>query len=212
MDRTTLDPEIQQAREELGRLLDDLINQPLIDEARRIAGDNLNQMKSDIQAQGGGLRRQIDTGFTTTNDDLGDAVDKVRSAVSKVGNEVAHAAQSTQLRLEGMESSLNNLTAGIVSSEKRLTNLLQTLLHHNATSFKAVTALLHTQQAEYSKAITEVSKELEGLKAVTSIEREHFQQVQQVHRFRFKILLGLLMLATGGIFTLLLKLVPELTA
>lgn len=206
MGRTTLDPEIQQAREELGRLLDDLINQPLIDEARRIAGDNLNQMKSDIQAQGGGLRRQIDTGFTTTNDDLGDAVDKVRSAVSKVGNEVAYAAQSTQLRLEGMESSLNNLTAGIVSSEKRLTSSLQALLHHNATSFKAVTALLHTQQAEYSKAITEVSKELEGLKAVASTERERFQQVQQVHRFRFKILLGLLLLATGGIFTLLLKL------
>ena len=43
MDRTTLDPEIQQAREELGRLLDDLINQPLVEEARRLASDNRDE-------------------------------------------------------------------------------------------------------------------------------------------------------------------------
>lgn len=53
MDRATLEPEIQQAREELGRLLDELINQPLVEEARRIAGDNLDQLQSDIKTQGG---------------------------------------------------------------------------------------------------------------------------------------------------------------
>src|SRR3546814_19088287 len=103
MDRTTLDPEFQQAREELGRLLDDLINQPLVEEARRLASDNLDQLKSDIQAQGGGLRRQIDTGFPATNADLGDAVDKVRSAVSKIGNDGIQHGQSPQQPMEGLE-------------------------------------------------------------------------------------------------------------
>ena len=206
MDRTTLDPEIQQAREELGRLLDDLINQPLVEEARRLASDNLDQLKSDIQAQGGGLRRQIDTGFTATNDDLGDAVDKVRSAVSKIGNDVLQAAQSTQLRLEGMEPLLNSLDAGLASSEERLTRLMQAQLHHNATSFKAMTVLLNTQQAEYSQAIASVSQELEGVKGMLCAEREDFQRTLQEQRFRFKTLLGLLLLTGVGTSSVLLKL------
>ena len=206
MDRTTLDPEIQQAREELGRLLDDLINQPLVEEARRLASDNLDQLKSDIQAQGGGLRRQIDTGFTATNDDLGDAVDKVRSAVSKIGNDVLQAAQSTQLRLEGMEPLLNSLDAGLASSEERLTRLMQAQLHHNATSFKAMTVLLNTQQAEYSQAIASVSQELAGVKAMLCAEREDFQRTLQEQRFRFKTLLGLLLLTGVGTSSVLLKL------
>ncbi|KRP95673.1 hypothetical protein EGJ27_22910 [Pseudomonas sp. v388] len=206
MDRTTLDPEIQQAREELGRLLDDLINQPLVEEARRLASDNLDQLKSDIQAQGGGLRRQIDTGFTATNDDLGDAVDKVRSAVSKIGNDVLQAAQSTQLRLEGMEPLLNSLDAGLASSEERLTRLMQAQLHHNATSFKAMTVLLNTQQAEYSQAIASVSQELAGVKEMLCAEREDFQRTLQEQRFRFKTLLGLLLLTGVGTSSVLLKL------
>lgn len=206
MDRTTLDPEIQQAREELGRLLDDLINQPLVEEARRLASDNLDQLKSDIQAQGGGLRRQIDTGFTATNDDLGDAVDKVRSAVSKIGNDVLQAAQSTQLRLEGMEQLLNSLDAGLASSEERLTRLMQAQLHHNATSFKAMTVLLNTQQAEYSQAIASVSQELAGVKEMLCAEREDFQRALQEQRFRFKTLLGLLLLTGVGTSSVLLKL------
>lgn len=206
MDRTTLDPEIQQAREELGRLLDDLINQPLVEEARRLASDNLDQLKSDIQAQGGGLRRQIDTGFTATNDDLGDAVDKVRSAVSKIGNDVLQAAQSTQLRLEGMEQLLNSLDAGLASSEERLTRLMQAQLHHNATSFKAMTVLLNTQQAEYSQAIASVSQELAGVKEMLCAEREDFQRTLQEQRFRFKTLLGLLLLTGVGTSSVLLKL------
>ena len=206
MDRTTLDPEIQQAREELGRLLDDLINQPLVEEARRLASDNLDQLKSDIQAQGGGLRRQIDTGFTATNDDLGDAVDKVRSAVSKIGNDVLQAAQSTQLRLEGMEPLLNSLNAGLASSEERLTRLMQAQLHHNATSFKAMTVLLNTQQAEYSQAIASVSQELAGVKEMLCAEREDFQRTLQEQRFRFKTLLGLLLLTGVGTSSVLLKL------
>ena len=206
MDRTTLDPEIQQAREELGRLLDDLINQPLVEEARRLASDNLDQLKSDIQAQGGGLRRQLDTGFTATNDDLGDAVDKVRSAVSKIGNDVLQAAQSTQLRLEGMEQLLNSLDAGLASSEERLTRLMQAQLHHNATSFKAMTVLLNTQQAEYSQAIASVSQELAGVKEMLCAEREDFQRTLQEQRFRFKTLLGLLLLTGVGTSSVLLKL------
>jgi len=206
MDRTTLDPEIQQAREELGRLLDDLINQPLVEEARRLASDNLDQLKSDIQAQGGGLRRQIDTGFTATNDDLGDAVDKVRSAVSKIGNDVLQAAQSTQLRLEGMEPLLNSLDAGLASSEERLTRLMQAQLHHNAASFKAMTVLLNTQQAEYSQAIASVSQELAGVKEMLCAEREDFQRTLQEQRFRFKTLLGLLLLTGVGTSSVLLKL------
>ena len=206
MDRTTLDPEIQQAREELGRLLDDLINQPLVEEARRLASDNLDQLKSDIQAQGGGLRRQIDTGFTATNDDLGDAVDKVRSAVSKIGNDVLQAAQSTQLRLEGMEPLLNSLNAGLASSEERLTRLLQAQLHHNTTSSKAMTLLLNTQQAEYSQAIASVSQELAGVKEMLCAEREDFQRTLQEQRFRFKTLLGLLLLTGVGTSSVLLKL------
>lgn len=206
MDRTTLDPEIQQAREELGRLLDDLINQPLVEEARRLASDNLDQLKSDIQAQGGGLRRQIDTGFTATNDDLGDAVDKVRSAVSKIGNDVLQAAQSTQLRLEGMEPLLNSLDAGLASSEESLTRLMQAQLHHNATSFKAMTVLLNTQQAEYSQAIASVSQELAGVKEMLCAEREDFQRTLQEQRFRFKTLLGLLLLTGVGTSSVLLKL------
>ena len=206
MDRSTLDPEIQQAREELGRLLDDLINQPLVEEARRLASDNLDQLKSDIQAQGGGLRRQIDTGFTATNDDLGDAVDKVRSAVSKIGNDVLQAAQSTQLRLEGMEPLLNSLDAGLASSEERLTRLMQAQLHHNATSFKAMTVLLNTQQAEYSQAIASVSQELAGVKEMLCAEREDFQRTLQEQRFRFKTLLGLLLLTGVGTSSVLLKL------
>lgn len=206
MDRSTLDPEIQQAREELGRLLDELINQPLGEEARRIAGENLDQLKSDIQAQGGGLRRQIDTGFTATNDDLGDAVDKVRSAVSKIGNDVLQAAQSTQLRLEGMEPLLNSLDAGLASSEERLTRLMQAQLHHNATSFKAMTVLLNTQQAEYSQAIASVSQELAGVKEMLCAEREDFQRTLQEQRFRFKTLLGLLLLTGVGTSSVLLKL------
>ena len=206
MDRSTLDPEIQQAREELGRLLDDLINQPLVEEARRLASDNLDQLKSDIQAQGGGLRRQIDTGFTATNDDLGDAVDKVRSAVSKIGNDVLQAAQSTQLRLEGMEQLLNSLDAGLASSEERLTRLMQAQLHHNATSFKAMTVLLNTQQAEYSQAIASVSQELAGVKEMLCAEREDFQRTLQEQRFRFKTLLGLLLLTGVGTSSVLLKL------
>ncbi len=206
MDRSTLDPEIQQAREELGRLLDELINQPLGEEARRIAGENLDQLKSDIQAQGGGLRRQIDTGFTTTNDDLGDAVDKVQSAVSKLGNDVIQTAQNTQLRLEEMAPLLNNLDAGLASSEERLTRLLQAQLHHNTTSSKAMTLLLNTQQAEYSQAIAGVSQELAGVKEMLCAEREDFQRAQREQRFRFKILTGLLLLTGLGISTLLYKL------
>jgi CubicO group peptidase (beta-lactamase class C family) len=206
MDRSTLDPEIQQAREELGRLLDELINQPLGEEARRIAGENLDQLKSDIQAQGGGLRRQIDTGFTATNDDLGDAVDKVRSAVSKIGNDVIQTAQNTQLRLEGMAPLLNSLDAGLASSEERLTRLMQAQLHHNATSFKAMTILLNTQQAEYSQDIASVSQELAGVKEMLCAEREDFQQTLQEQRFRFKTLLGLLLLTGVGTSSVLLKL------
>ena len=206
MDRTTLDPEIQQAREELGRLLDDLINQPLVEEARRLASDNLDQLKSDIQAQGGGLRRQIDTGFTATNDDLGDAVDKVRSAVSKIGNDVLQAAQSTQLRLEGMEPLLNSLDAGLASSEERLTKLMQAQLHHSATSFKAMTLLLNTQQEDNSKSIANLSAELEGVKGMLCAEREDFQRALQEQRFRFKTLLGLLLLTGVGTSSVLLKL------
>ncbi|WP_340053739.1 hypothetical protein [Pseudomonas sp. JAI120] len=206
MDRSTLDPEIQQAREELGRLLDELINQPLGEEARRIAGENLDQLKSDIQAQGGGLRRQIDTGFTATNDDLGDAVDKVRSAVSKIGNDVIQTAQNTQLRLEEMAPLLNSLDAGLASSEERLTRLMQAQLHHNATSFKSMMVLLNTQQAEYSQAIASVSQELAGVKEMLCAEREHFQRAQREQRLRFNILAGLLLLTGVGISTLLLKL------
>ncbi|WP_417788463.1 hypothetical protein [Stutzerimonas xanthomarina] len=206
MDRSTLDPEIQQAREELGRLLDELINQPLGEEVRRIAGDNLDQLKFDIQAQGGGLRRQIDTGFTTTNDDLGDAVDKVRSAVSKIGNDVIQAAQSTKQRLESMEPLLNSLDAGLASSEKRLTILIQAQLHHNATSFNAMTELLNTQQTEYSQAIANVSEELRGVKGMLYAEREEFQRAQLQQRFGFRILSGLLLLTGIGTTTLLLKL------
>lgn len=206
MDRSTLDPEIQQAREELGRLLDDLINQPLAEEARRLASDNLDQLKSDIQAQGGGLRRQIDTGFTATNDDLGDAVDKVRSAVSKIGNDVIQSAQNTQLRLEGMEPLLNSLDAGLASSEERLTKLMQAQILHNATSFKAMTVLLNTQQAEHNQAIANVSQELVGLKDMLCAEREEFQRAQLEQRFRFRILSGLLLLIAVGTSSLLLKL------
>ena len=206
MDRATLEPEIQQAREELGRLLDELINQPLVEEARRIAGDNLDQLQSDIKTQGGGLRRQIDTGFTTTNDDLGDAVDKVRSAVSKIGTDVTQAAQTTQLRLEGMEPLLNSLAAGIVSSEERLTTLMQAQLHHSATSFKAMTLLLNTQQEENSKSIANLSAELEGVKGMLCAEREDFQRALQEQRFRFKTLLGLLLLTGVGTSSVLLKL------
>ncbi|WP_433738600.1 hypothetical protein [Pseudomonas putida] len=205
MDRATLEPEIQQAREELGRLLDDLINQPLVEEARRIAGDNLDQLKSDIKTQGGGLRRQIDTGFTTTNDDLGDAVDKVRSAVTKIGNDLTQAAQSTQLRLEGIEPLLNNLDAGLMSSEERLTKLMQTQLHHSATSFKAMTVLLNTQQEEYSKTVANVSEELESVKGMLYVEREDFQRALQEQRFRFKTLLGLFLLTGVGTSAILLK-------
>jgi hypothetical protein len=206
MDRSTLDPEIQQAREELGRLLDDLINQPLAEEVRRLASDNLDQLKSDIQAQGGGLRRQIDTGFTATNDDLGDAVDKVRSVVSKIGNDVIQSAQNTQLRLEGMEPLLNSLNAGLASSEERLTKLMQAQILHNATSFKAMTVLLNTQQAEHNQAIANVSQELVGLKDMLCAEREEFQRAQREQRFRFRILSGLLLLIAVGTSSLLLKL------
>lgn len=206
MDRSTLNPEIQQAREELGRLLDDLINQPLAEEARRLASENLDQLKSDIQAQGGGLRRQIDTGFTATNDDLGDAVDKVRSAVSKIGNDVIQSAQNTQLRLESMEPLLNSLNAGLASSEERLTKLMQTQILHNATSFKAMTVLLNTQQAEHNQAIANVSQELVGLKEMLCAEREEFQRAQLEQRLRFRILSGLLLLIAVGTSSLLLKL------
>lgn len=206
MDRSTLNPEIQQAREELGRLLDDLINQPLAEEARRLASENLDQLKSDIQAQGGGLRRQIDTGFTATNDDLGDAVDKVRSAVSKIGNDVIQSAQNTQLRLEGMEPLLNSLNAELASSEERLTKLMQTQILHNATSFKAMTVLLNTQQAEHNQAIANVSQELVGLKDMLCAEREEFQRAQLEQRLRFRILSGLLLLIAVGTSSLLLKL------
>lgn len=206
MDRSTLDPEIQQAREELGRLLDELINQPLGEEARRIAGENLDQLRSDIQAQGGGLRRQIDSGFTATNDDLGDAVDKVRSAVSKIGNDVIQTAQNTQLRLEEIAPLLNSLDAGLASSEERLTRLMQAQLHHYATSFKAMMVLLNTQQAEYSQAIASVSQELAGVKEMLCAEREDFQRAQREQRLRFNILAGLLLLTGVGISTLLLKL------
>lgn len=206
MDRSTLDPEIQQAREELGRLLDELINQPLGEEARRIAGENLDQLKSDIQAQGGGLRRQIDTGFTATNDDLGDAVDKVRSAVAKIGNDVIQTAQSTQMRLGEMTPLFNSLDAGLASSEERLTRLMQAQLHHNATSFKAMTVLLNTQQAEYSQAVASVSQELAEVKEILCAEREDFQRAQREQRLRFKILAGLLLLTGVGTSTLLFKL------
>ncbi|MBK5519271.1 hypothetical protein [Pseudomonas sp. TH10] len=206
MDRATLEPEIQQAREELGRLLDELINQPLADEARRIAGDSLDQLQSDIKTQGGGLRRQIDTGFTTTNDDLGDAVDKVRLAVSKIGTDVTQTAQTTQLRLEGMEPLLNSLAAEIVSSEERLTKLMQAQLHHSATSFKAMTLLLNTQQDDNSKSIANLSAELEGVKGMICAKREDFQRALQEQRFRFKTLLGLLLLTGVGTSSVLLKL------
>ena len=206
MDRATLEPEIQQAREELGRLLDELINQPLVEEARRIAGDNLDQLQSDIKTQGGDLRRQIDTGFTTTGEDRGGAVDKVRSAGSKIGTDVTQAAQTTQLRLEGMEPLLNSLAAGIVSSEERLTKLMQAQLHHSATSFKAMTLLLNTQQEENSKSIANLSAELEGVKGMLCAEREDFQRALQEQRFRFKTLLGLLLLTGVGTSSVLLKL------
>ena len=130
----------------------------------------------------------------------------MRSAVSKIGNDVIQSAQNTQLRLEGMEPLLNSLDAGLASSEERLTKLMQAQILHNATSFKAMTVLLNTQQAEHNQAIANVSQELVGLKDMLCAEREEFQRAQLEQRFRFRILSGLLLLIAVGTSSLLLKL------
>lgn len=127
-------------------------------------------------------------------------------AVSKIGTDVTQTAQTTQLRLEGMEPLLNSLAAEIVSSEERLTKLMQAQLHHSATSFKAMTLLLNTQQDDNSKSIANLSAELEGVKGMICAKREDFQRALQEQRFRFKTLLGLLLLTGVGTSSVLLKL------
>lgn len=111
MESTNVESESKLAREELSHLLHNLINQPLLDEARTIADDNLFQLKGDLQSLGGGLRQLIKEHFITTNDDLGDALDKVRSAVSKIGSELTQAELHTHKRLDIQQLEYNTAIA-----------------------------------------------------------------------------------------------------
>jgi hypothetical protein len=105
-----------------------------------------------------------------------------------------------------MEPLLNSLATGLVSSEERLTKLMQMQHHHSATSFKAMTVLLNYQQVEYNKTIANVSEELEAVKGILYAEREAFQRALQEQRFRFKTLSGLFLLTGVGTAAILLKL------
>ncbi len=199
MDRTTLDPEIKHAREELGRLLNDLISQPLYEETRRIADDNLYQLKNDINAKSGTLRRKIDEGFTATNDDIGDALGKLRSSILKVSNEFSDAVQ----QLESMEQLLNNVASEIASSEERLTKLLLAQSLHNTTSFKAISALQSTQHSGLLSATEKIVKDLDALKHGLYVEYQSLQRTQKVHSLKLTALLGL-SLMTGIVISFIL--------
>jgi len=205
-DRSTLDPEIQQSREELSCLLDDLIKRPLVEETQRIADNNFDQLKKNIIDQGGNLRRLIDAGFSTTNEELEGSIDKISSAFLSVRNEVIQTSLNTQQKLDGIESSMNSHTAGLVSCVERLTKLILRQHHQNTSSLEAVMALQNIQQDDHNKTIVNVLERLDSVKGMLSADREYFQLVRKEQSIRFKTMFGLLLLIGVGIYSVLFKL------
>lgn len=130
MDITNVESESKQAREELSHLLNNLINQPLIDAARSIADDNLYQLKGDLQSLGGNLRKQINDHFTTTNDDLCDALYKVRLAVSKISSELTQAEQNTLKQLDIQQLEYNTTIATLSAHLEKLMTMAKSEHEH----------------------------------------------------------------------------------